>query len=311
MTKHPWGWGRAGRPCWAHVAFIAFAVPACAGRTLALPSDSLTTSSPKSSDGEGGAVAPNETAPDAARAKNPSIFPRNSGVVPTKSCVSTADAQGLMPLRIGTATHSFRAPLEYNSKAPTPMPLLVVLHGCGDTANNAAKWMGNLWESKPEDIRYAVLGVGGRDGACWGDDTAIVRAAVDALAECIFVDRRRIVLGGYSSGGELALRTMYAHGGDYAGLLLEHSGLSQAYPNQDLAQVTKTAPWAFPVTWVAGTNDSVFPIAQAREERDLMKAAGQPLKFIETPDDHEGRSIPNWSSALLPTMVGWITPLPE
>ena len=104
---------------------------------------------------------------------------------------------------------------------------------------------------------------------------------------------------------------MYAEGASFAGLLLEKSGLAQAYPNTKLETLTASPPWAFPVTWVAGTEDSVFPIAQARLEKGLLQRAGHPLQFLEVPDDHSGKSDPNWQKTLLPAMSSWVTPLPS
>ena len=37
------------------------------------------------------------------------------------------------------------------------------------------------------------------------------------------VDRRRVILGGYSSGGDLAYRTGFRHSSTFAGLLIENS----------------------------------------------------------------------------------------
>lgn len=276
---------------------------ACVGRAVdvasATPDDKLESTAPSNTGQDAGN--------DSGKVASP-VFPDGPGPAPTGKCSFQKDAQGFAPFAVGGIRHTVRLPTSYSESAPTPTALLVVLHGCGDSALNAANWMGTPWELRPNGIKHIVLGVGGRDGACWGNDSNLVTAAIEALSSCVYVDRRRVVLGGYSSGGELGFRLMYERGTQFAGLLVEHSGMDQAFPNKDLTALSKTAPWKFPVAWVAGVNDSVFPIANVRREKDILAAAGHPLKYVETNDAHEGKSDPNWKSTLIPAMANWSTP---
>lgn len=111
-----------------------------------------------------------------------------------------------------------------NDRAPAqPAPLVMVFHGGGGNAVNAARMSGMDAKADREGfIAVYPNGTGGRLNAklltwnawrCCGaaldnnvDEVAFVRALVDAVARDYPVDRKRIYATGLSNGGMLAYR---------------------------------------------------------------------------------------------------------
>jgi polyhydroxybutyrate depolymerase len=122
---------------------------------------------------------------------------------------------------VGTAVRTFR--LHVPSGAPaTPLPLVVVFHGGGGNARNAARMSG--MDAKADQEKFIVAypnGSGAIPGAlltwntwqCCGyaldnhvDDVAFVRAMVEDIARTHSIDRKRIFATGMSNGGMMAYR---------------------------------------------------------------------------------------------------------
>jgi polyhydroxybutyrate depolymerase len=111
-----------------------------------------------------------------------------------------------------------------NERAPSkPVPLVVVFHGGGGNAENAARMSGMDAKADKEGfIAVYPNGTGARANVmlltwnawrCCGaaldnnvDDVAFVRALVDVVARDYPVDRKRVYATGLSNGGMLAYR---------------------------------------------------------------------------------------------------------
>ena len=88
----------------------------------------------------------------------------------------------------------------------TPITLFVWMHGCG------GQGAGDIYTVAPGgDQSYIAIALGGREGACWdlNTDTAKVLAAIANVKTHFNINPRRVILGGYSSGGDLAYRTAF------------------------------------------------------------------------------------------------------
>jgi dienelactone hydrolase len=208
-------------------------------------------------------------------------------------------------------TYWVYVPAAYDDSHKTPIKLLVWLHGCGGESS------GDIYTVSPGgDQSYIAITVGGREDDCWDPsaDQSKVLSAIADLKTHFNIDPHRVILGGYSSGGDLAYRLAFYHSNDFAGLLAENTspfrdtGSSQA---DSLA----AASWKFNVVHLAHTEDEVYPIDGVRQETDAMKDAGFPITRVERPGthydadtddtgtDHDLRTI------LLPHMEdGWRSP---
>jgi hypothetical protein len=166
-----------------------------------------------------------------------------------------------------------------------------------------------------------VITVDGREGACWdvNADPPVILAAIADVKTHFNIDPQRVVLGGYSSGGDLSYRIAFTHSTEIAGVLAENTspfrdtGLTQ---DQALA-----APFHFHVVHLAHTEDEEYPIDGVRAETAAVQAAGLPgdgwatLQRIERPGTHYDPDNGNTGTVydlktyLLPHLAdGWTSP---
>ena len=137
---------------------------------------------------------------------------------------------------------------------------------------------------------WISLSVGGRDGGCWNttSDPARVMTAVAYIKTRFNIDSKRVLIGGYSSGGDLAYRTIFYNSRTFAGCLIENSspfrdtGSSQA---QSLAAIN-AGGWKFNCVHLAHLSDTTYPIAGVRSETNALVSAGFPHSRVEVDGGH-------------------------
>jgi len=240
-------------------------------------------------------------------ASPPDLYGTGPGPGPTQTCTITKDTNGFFKLTSTKSDYIARLPASYSVSNPQPTRLVVSLHGCGDTALNHA-----TWAAVPYALRntqdYIAISVGGRDGSCWTvpADSAIVDAAIQHVRSCFYVHQKKIVLAGYSSGGDLTYSMSMTQAARWAGILIEHSDLTQNVGASKVDSVLAGAAWKLNVSIRAGDNDTIYPIATVKSDFNKMVAAGFPAELVETADTHSGTST-DWE-ALLSKMGTWQAP---
>jgi predicted esterase len=193
-----------------------------------------------------------------------------------------------------------------NSYTGQPTRLLVGLHGCGDSAWNFASWGVNPYDTRDAQD-YIGISIDGASagGGCWdSSDEAKVLAAIDDISKCVYVHQQKVVIAGFSSGGELAYGVGFRNASRFAGILIENATISAA---GDPNQLMGGAAWNINVAHRAHTQDGVFPIDTVRDDWQLLRDAGFPIASSEVSGDHDGSSL-DWTSWLLPQMAGWKHP---
>lgn len=223
-----------------------------------------------------------------------------TGLVPTAPVNYTPDT----PFKLGD--YWIDVPANYDASNQTPTELLVWSHGCG----GQSKYDIYDYQWTPGHTAYIEIAVDGREGGCWdmSSDPARVLAAIADVKTHFNIDPLRVVLGGYSSGGDLSYRVAFTASTQIAGVLAENTspfrdtGLTQ---DQALA-----APFRFHVEHLAHTQDTTYPIATVRSETDAVKAAGFPLQRIERPGTHyDANTVKDFQTLLLPYLdAGWTSP---
>jgi pimeloyl-ACP methyl ester carboxylesterase len=292
--------------------------PTSSGRPVDVPETSSTAPAT-------GAPAPTNasTPPPASGPQAPSNDPPPS-TTPATTPPTPASTVPTAPIAHPTNTvfkiGSYWAyvPSTYDATNVTPFSLLVWMHGCGGESEGTL-WNASLGDTQP----YIGLAPGGADGACWNVNTspASVLAAIADIGTHFNIDRRRIVLGGYSSGGDMAYRMGLNHPSMFAGLLVENTS-----PFRDsgvTAAQAQAATTKFHVVHVAHIQDATYPLAGVRTETNAMIAAGFPLTRVELDGTHyddagdtvNGHSVPGTDAdlrtRLLPHMAdGWLAPAP-
>lgn len=217
----------------------------------------------------------------------------------------------------GTTLNYINVPAAYDATHNTPTALFVWLHGCGGFS------MYDIDDVSPGGGRsWISIAVGGQEGNCWDTtaDPARVMTAVAYMKTRFNIHPRKVILGGYSSGGDLAYRTIFYNANTFAGCLIENSS-----PFRDTgstqAQSLAAAAWKFNVVHLAHLQDSTYPVAGVRSETNAMTLAGYPLVRIEVDGGHyddggaieNGHTVPGTTEDLIHILLphlddGWVSP---
>jgi predicted esterase len=180
------------------------------------------------------------------------------------------------------------------------------MHGCGDNAYNFATWGVNPYATR-DTQSWIGISVEGRNGPgnCWSqNEEDVVLAAIDDISTCFYVHQQKIVIAGFSSGGELAYGMAMRHAARFAGAIVECTTLSAA---GDPATLLAGAAWKLPIAHVAHLSDTVFPIATVHSDWSATTAAGFSLEKREVAGGHDG-TTGDWANWLLPKIDGWKSP---
>lgn len=163
--------------------------------------------------------------------------------------------------------------------------LLIWMHGCGGTA---AGDMANIAPSATRATQsYIAVSLGGRDGACWdvNSDTPKVTAIITDIAKYFSVNPKKVILGGYSSGGDLTYRVGFQNASLFAALLVENSD-----PFRDTgateAALLAAASWKINIVHLAHIQDANYLIADVRASLADLVAASFPVVAIEKNGTH-------------------------
>jgi len=224
--------------------------------------------------------------------------------VPTDPLAYVADEP--FEVSSGTVPYWASVPDSYDPINLTPAPLLVWLHGCGGESS------GDIWVVDPGEVagepqEWMTIALGGREGGCWTPsvDEAKVMAALADVETHFNVDRGRVLLGGYSSGGDLAYRTGFRHSSTFAGLLIENSSPFRD-TESSAAESLAAATTKFPVVHLAHTGDTTYPLAGVQKEVGEVQAAGFPIELIQRPGTHsDANTDSDLVTYLLSRVNGW------
>ncbi len=206
--------------------------------------------------------------------------PGSSSTVPAHPVSFQADTP--FTLQTPQSNYWVDVPSTYDASNRTPFELLVWLHGCGGDA------AGDIYTVSPSGDRpYLSIAVGGRDGDCWDPnvDQAKVLAAISDAETHFNIDRHEVVLGGYSSGGDLSYRLAFYHSLQFAGVLAENTSPFRD-TGSSASQSLAAARWKFHVVHLAHTEDQTYPLAGVEAEIKTMTDAGFPVQLITRPGNH-------------------------
>lgn len=257
---------------------------------------------------------PLQIPPDASVDASPPkqvVLPPSS---PTKPTAPVPFTRGIAFTTDSGTTNWVIVPHSYDLTHETPTKLFVWLHGCGGMSQYDVSLV-----SPGATQDWISLAVGGRERACWQSytvDGAKVLAAIADLKKHFNVDPTRIVIGGYSSGGDIGYPLMFANADLFAGGLFENTG-----PSSTALTLAKTAKWKLNITHLHHTGDTTYPIANIRTNMSSLKALGFPVTLVEQPGTHfvngdtydtPGSTNGNLRKFLLPSLgLGWRTPTAE
>jgi phospholipase/carboxylesterase len=185
-----------------------------------------------------------------------------------------------------------------------PFPTILALHGWGASAHDLLGLAPVLHAGQalvlcPQgpvalEVAPGVLGYGwfpiamGRppDPSEFAKGAAALRAFLDAALASYPVDRRKLVVLGFSQGGVMAYDLALREPERFAGLVALSSwlpdGLAESVPRQPAHAGLQTLV-------VHGTRDPMIPIDRGRSSRMRLLALGVPTTFREFDMEHEIR----------------------
>jgi predicted esterase len=189
----------------------------------------------------------------------------------------TANSAGADPTSYsGYYTSGYYAvvPPSYDASNQTPETLLVWMHGCDGTAHWDAQ---DLTAQFNSDRAYILISLSGPESEglssgpdCWdtSNQTDVSKVLADiANVETHFnINRRRVIIAGYSSGGDLAYQTIFTHASTFAGILAYNSNpvrdntFGAAYGLDAIDDAIAGAAWKFPIIQVSHDHDDVYHV---------------------------------------------------
>ncbi len=194
---------------------------------------------------------------------------------------TTYDSNGFFNHKTNDVIYSGYKPNTYQEN--TPITLLIWGHGCG------GQMAGDLWVINPPSTRqnqnYIGVSLGGKDGACWDADNDYkkVLACIEDVKK--YFNIGKIILGGYSSGGDLAYYTAFYHSDKIAGVVINNSSPFKDTSSTPTASLN-AAKYKFNVYQMSHTNDTTYKINEVKAEIQILKNAGFPVQFVELPGTH-------------------------
>ncbi|CAN5331893.1 PHB depolymerase family esterase [soil metagenome] len=179
-----------------------------------------------------------------------------------------------MPLTVTRAELEFGGHLRrYFTVAPSGLaagaPLILVLHGSGGNGGRVRAQSGHSFDELAQskglvvaylngvknhwnDARAAIDFATRREGV---DDTAYLRALIDALAASGAIDRRRVYAVGFSNGGQMVIRLLHELPSYLAGAVV----IGATHPAPANLVLRRDVAHPVPVMLVNGTADPLAP----------------------------------------------------
>ena len=200
----------------------------------------------------------------------------------------------------GMRTYKLYVPSQYSSHAES-VPLLVMLHGCTQSADDFATGtrMNRLAEQHGFLVAYPEQPARANGSRCWNwfmpsdqirdrGEPSLIAGITREIAESYRVDRRRIFVAGLSAGGAMAVvlgasyPDLYAAVGAHSGLPFRAAhDVPSAFQAMKNPRARAAEPWKSfrpsPRTIVFhGDNDSTVAIANGLAiAADAVRAAGE------------------------------------
>jgi phospholipase/carboxylesterase len=161
-----------------------------------------------------------------------------------------------------------------------PVPLLVMLHGATQSADDMFEYLGSI----PEDAGVAVLAPNSRDttwdaiGGYFGRDVAFINHALETTFDKAAIDPSRIAIAGFSDGATYALSLGLINGDLFSRVVAFSPGF-----------IVEGTPHGQPSFFIShGKSDRILPIDRcSRRIVADLKEKGYKVTFREFEGDHE------------------------
>jgi predicted esterase len=230
-----------------------------------------------------------------------STVPTAPANLPPDTPTFFADGRGQYGGQANTPDHTFTSgyyavvPTSYDPSNQTPTTLLVWLHGCGGEARYDISDVSTGVSASRHYVAIAPSGPEGVDSApnCWDPNADVPKVLADiAQAETQFnIERRRVIIAGYSSGGDLGYRTIFENAKTFAGILAMNTSPYRD-TGKSLDELVAGAAWKFNIVQIAHDMDDTYPPGPSGADPGVtatinqLKADGFPVDYLIRPGHH-------------------------
>jgi poly(3-hydroxybutyrate) depolymerase len=155
------------------------------------------------------------------------------------------------------------------------LPVLLLLHGAGDQAENFAQ----AWKSKAKKKQIVLIAPQlPRDTTLESHIPKILPCLVDDVGKNrrASLDPHRIYVFGYSMGGYLAYDAALLDSDYFAAVAVHAMGIADEY-----IPIIDRATRKIPIAISIGDNDQMVSLAQVRKTRDVLRKKGFPVDYKE------------------------------
>lgn len=156
-----------------------------------------------------------------------------------------------------------------------PAPLIVVLHGSGDSG----KMPVDRWRDFARKKGIIIAGPDALDRQMWRipeDAPQFIYEMVELLKKHHNIDPRRVYLFGHSGGAIVALYLALLES-EYFAAAAVHAGAMRP-EDGDFIERTKRK---IPLSLFVGTKDPLFPVADVRQTREMLTSRGFDVEMTE------------------------------
>jgi predicted esterase len=153
------------------------------------------------------------------------------------------------------------------------LPVLVLLHGAGDQAENFIR----AWKSLAQKKQIVLIAPQlPRDPTLEPHIPKILPCLVDDARKQASVDSHRIYLFGYSMGGYLAYDGALLDSDYFAAAAIHAMGIADEF-----TPIVQRATRKIPIAISIGDRDQMVSLAQVRRTRDLLQRSGFRVQYQE------------------------------
>ena len=154
------------------------------------------------------------------------------------------------------------------SDSPTPLPLLILLHGSGHIGSS----MTDIWSDLAAKEHFLIAAPDSSNSTSWrmkGDGLVMFRDLVEDVKTRHLVDAGRVYVFGHSAGAQFALVLALLESEYFSAVALHAGALRQE--NQFLMEYLKRK---IPITIFVGDRDPMVPADSVKKTKALFQKAG-------------------------------------
>jgi predicted esterase len=164
-------------------------------------------------------------------------------------------------------------PKGYDITHNTPMKLFCWGGGCGHQSQSDIDMVS--LETLGQTQNYIAIAMGWQEGNCWdvNNDRQPYLDAIANMKTHFNINPNTVVMGGYSSGGDIGYRVIFENSLDFASILAENTDPFRDTGSTQTA-LLGAAKWKFNIAHLAHIEDTTYPLTTVEASWQALQNAG-------------------------------------